>query len=192
MKGMTQGRGMPRSVQILRTNSSLISLCRGMALRLLSSGWCHQEWLPPSLNRVQPCWLRWRNKSRRFTGPALAPRRSCLQQHGLQRGSSRELPAAPLSTGTTANPFLAPPLILLYILNKRSSTFEAAFSDSAFNTSSSFRVSLVISSNSFCFATKIDFLSSIMFLLDSKISSLLSILNLNSLILFSLNSISNV
>ena len=84
MKGMAQGRGMPRSVQILRTNSSLISLCRGMALRLLSSGWCHQEWLPPSLNRVQPCWLRWRNKSRRFTEPVLAPRRSCLQHH-LQR-----------------------------------------------------------------------------------------------------------
>ena len=84
MKGMAQGRGMPRSVQILRTNSSLISLCRGMALRLLSSGWCHQEWLPPSLNRVQPCWLRWRTKSRRFTEPALAPRRSCLQHH-LQR-----------------------------------------------------------------------------------------------------------
>ena len=102
MKGMTQGRGMPRSVQILRTNSSLISLCRGMALRLLSSGWCHQEWLPPSLNRVQPCWLRWRNKSRRFTGPALAPRRSCLQQHGLQRGSSPGLPAAPPSAKPAA------------------------------------------------------------------------------------------
>ena len=42
MKGMAQGRGMPRSVQILR------------------------------------------NQSRRFTGPALAPRRSCLQ-HLFQR-----------------------------------------------------------------------------------------------------------
>ncbi len=53
--GLAQGRGIPRSVQIFRTKSSLISLCRGMALRLLSSGWYHQEWLPPSLNRVQPC-----------------------------------------------------------------------------------------------------------------------------------------
>jgi hypothetical protein len=70
MKRMAQGREMPRTVQILRTNSSLISLRRCMALRLLSSGWCHQEWLPPS---------------RRFTGPALAPRRSFLQHH-LQRG----------------------------------------------------------------------------------------------------------
>ena len=102
MKRMAQGGGMPRSFQILRTNSSLISLCRGMALRLLSSGWCHQEWLPPSLNRVQPCWLRWRNTSRRLKGPAPAPRSSCRLQRGRQRGSSPGLPAALLLARPTA------------------------------------------------------------------------------------------
>ena len=50
-----QGRGIPRSEQILRTNRSLISLCLGTALRVLSVDWCHQEWLPPSRKRVQPC-----------------------------------------------------------------------------------------------------------------------------------------
>lgn len=48
MSRMAQGRGIPRSLQIFRTNRSLISLCLGTALRLFSSGWCHQEWLPPS------------------------------------------------------------------------------------------------------------------------------------------------
>ena len=54
--GMVQGRGTPRSEQILRTSSYLISVCLGIVLRRLNSGWWHQEWwLLPSRSRLQPC-----------------------------------------------------------------------------------------------------------------------------------------
>lgn len=97
MKEMAQGRGIPRSIQILRTRRSWISVCLGIALRLLRSGWCHQEWLPPSRSRLQPCRLSWRNSSLRFTGRVRIPHRSHQRLHAPLNDSFRALRAEPLA-----------------------------------------------------------------------------------------------
>jgi hypothetical protein len=46
--------GTPKSRQIFLARLSTISLCRGMADRLLSAGLCHQEWREPSRRREHP------------------------------------------------------------------------------------------------------------------------------------------
>ena len=91
MKKMLHGRGTPRSEQILRASSSLISYWRGMALRRLSSGCCHQEWLLPSLSSSQPCLVRWRSRSLRFKGPAPFPHRTFPRRQGHRPDSSPRL-----------------------------------------------------------------------------------------------------
>ena len=60
------GWGMWRSRQILLARMSLISLCRGTAVRLPLAGLPHQECFAPSKMSVQPCAFRWAIRSRRF------------------------------------------------------------------------------------------------------------------------------
>ena len=51
----------------------------------------------PSRSRLQPCRLRWRNSSLRFTGRGRVPHRSCLRRHAPLIDSSRALRAEPLA-----------------------------------------------------------------------------------------------
>ncbi len=62
-----QGSSMPKSRQIFRTRQRLISVWRGTDERRLSAGFSHHEWQAPSRTSRQPCAVRWRMNSRRFT-----------------------------------------------------------------------------------------------------------------------------
>ena len=59
--------GIDRPRQILRARTSEISVCRGIASSAPVAGLVHSECERPSRFRWQPCFLRWRSRSPRFT-----------------------------------------------------------------------------------------------------------------------------
>ena len=71
--------GTPRSLQIFRASSSVISLCLGTAERRFCSGLCHHECLPPSGNSSHPGDERCRKSCLRFIRLS-AFRESCHPQ----------------------------------------------------------------------------------------------------------------
>ena len=104
----------------------------------------------------------------------------------------KQPPQASRSTGTTAKPFLAFFLILLKAVSNLSSILLSISFALSRRFSSSCFVSEITSSNSFFFNTRSSFLSTMRFLAFSNSSLRMPDKLMASLILFSLNSISNV
>jgi len=68
------GALIPKSLQIFRHKTSLISACLGTADRRPFAGFPHQEWLPPSRTSSHPFLRRWARNARRFTPESGFPR----------------------------------------------------------------------------------------------------------------------